>query len=414
MLALADCRNFYARCHQVFRPDLENKPIVVLSNNDGCIIARSQEAKSLGYKMGDPFFAVHKKLQNDNVEVFSSQYALYGDMSSRVMTSLEELAPALDVYSIDEAFLSLAGINDLQEAAANIKSSVYQWTGMVINIGIAPTKTLCKIASTYAKSEKSKDGIYILDSPPYPLDDIPVRDIWGIGRQLSKQLVSMGIETAAQLQQLDARQARQRFNVVVERIVRELQGVSCIPFSEAPPHPQNIMVSRGFKGRVTSGRHLAEAVALYASRAGEKAREKKVYSCQITLFIKTSPFSDGPKYSNTASYTFNEPRNDSSGLVSAAMKLLKRIYRPGFEYQKAGIMLTGLVYAHERQASLFGRSAKANNDRVMKAVDKLNNKFGRETIRVASSGYQRPWWMARERLCPCYTTRWEDILTVEN
>jgi len=212
---------------------------------------------------------------------------------------------------------------------------------------------------------------------------------------------------------MDAREVRNHFNVVVEKTVRELQGIACIPFDEAPPHPQHIMVSRGFKGRVKTARHLAEAVSLYASRAAEKARQKRVFASALMVFIKTSSFAPSLYYSNSKTLVFHEARNDTSTLSSAALDGLKRIFRPGLEYQKAGIMLTGLVYDKERQTSLFGHAQTERTDQLMKTMDKLNRRYGRETIRVASSGFERPWWMARERLSPCYTTRWSDLPVID-
>ena len=408
MLALVDCNNFYASCERAFRPDLRGKPVVVLSNNDGCIIARSQEAKDLGYKMGDAFFKVKRRLQGDGVAVMSSQYALYGDMSHRVMSSLHEFTPRVDVYSIDEAFLDLSGFNDLPSYARQIKQSIEQWTGIPVSIGIAPTKTLAKVANRIAKKTPSLGGVLMLE-PPYPLDDVEAGDIWGIGRRISKRLSQMGIDTVGQLARSDPRHIRKTFSVVVERTVRELQGLSCIAFDEAPPHPQNIMVSRGFKGRVRSLQHLSEAVAFYASRAAEKARGKQVFASQLTIFIQTSPFSDGPRYANSAAVSFEVPVNDNARLVKAARYGLRQIFKPGFEYQKAGIMLTGLVYETARQSTLFSHDDDSRQNNLTATLDRINARFGRETVRLASSGFDRPWWMARERLSPCYTTRWRDI-----
>ncbi len=413
MLALVDCNNFYASCERVFRPDLRGKPIVVLSNNDGCLIARSAEAKALGYKMGEAFFQAYRRLDRDKVFVFSSNYALYGDMSARVMRCLEQFTPLVDVYSIDEAFLDLSGFDNLDTHSWNIKRSIEQWTGIPVSVGVAPTKTLAKLANRIAKKWPGKDGVFVLEGPDEQyLRKIEVGDVWGIGRQLSKQLVSLGVDTALDLAQLDPRLVRQKFSVVVERTVRELQGIPCIEFDEAPPHPQNIMVSRGFKNRVREKRQLHEAVALYASRAGEKARGKNVFATSITVFLRTSPFAPGPKYSNSATITYPEAVNDTPALIKAATQALDMIFRSGLDYQKADIMLTGLVYENERQTSLFTTPDTSKKEGLMAVMDKLNNLYGSETLRMASSGTNRPWWMARERLSPSYTTRWSDLARV--
>lgn len=410
MYALVDCNNFYASCERVFRPDLAGIPIVVLSNNDGCVIARSDEAKLLGIEMGAAYFEIERELRRLGIRVFSSNYALYGDLSQRVTASLREFAPEIEVYSIDEAFLNLRGFTDLPARALAIKAGVQQWTGIPVSVGIAPTKTLAKIANRVGKRWPGQNGTFVLPGPdPDILAHIKAGDIWGIGRRLTRHLDGMGVKTALDLARMDARLARMKFSVVVERVVRELQGIPCIPFDEAPPHPQHIIVSRGFKGRVRAKAHLSEALVLYASRAGEKARQKGVYAAALTAFIHTSPFTTGPKYENSRTIVFNEPRNDTGTLAKAAIAALDGIYRPGFEYQKAGIMLTGLVYAHERQPSLFGGTQSAQTEHLMKVIDGLNRRFGRETVRVAASGTSRPWWMARERLSPCYTTRWADL-----
>lgn len=410
MIALVDCNKFYASCERVFRPDLNGKPVVVLSNNDGCLITLSKEAKSLGFKMGDAFFKCRQQLIENNVTVFSSNYALYGDLSNRVMTILHNFSPDIEVYSIDEAFLNLTGFNNLTEYGRTIKNTVEKWTGIPVCVGIAPTKTLAKLSNHIAKKSPSLNGIFVMDEPKAELlSKIEVGDIWGIGRQLSKRLVNLNIHNAKQLAEQDPRYMRQNFNVVVERTVRELQGFPCIPFDEAPPHPQHIMVSRGFKRKVTSGKELSQAVGLYATRAAEKARKKEVYASAITVFIRTSPFSDGPKYHNSFTISFDEARNDTAALVKASNGALKAIFKAGFEYQKAGVMLTGLVYAPEREPSFFGGSQSKRTDKLMQVMDEINLIHGRDKLRIASSGFDRPWFMAREKLSPKYTTSWSEL-----
>ncbi len=407
MLAIADCNNFYASCERAFRSDLIGRPIVVLSNNDGCIIARSAEAKALGFQMGDAYFETRQKLENNNVKVFSSNYALYGDMSARVMKTLNEFCPLVEIYSIDEAFLDLTGFNNLESLTKNIKYQTEQWTGIPISIGVAPTKTLAKIANRIAKKQT---GTYIFKTPdPKILQSIDAGDVWGIGRKLKHHLKDMNIHTALDLAMLDPRAARKRFNVVVERTVRELNGIQCIAFDQPAPHPKNIMVSRGFKTRITSKKMMQEAVGLYASRTAEKARTKKVFASNITLFIRTSPFNKKNYYSNSMTITFPEATNDTLEIIKASTWLLKRLFRPGYDYQKAGIMLTGLVFDTERQRTLFKAPSIQKSTLLMKTMDSINQKYGRETIKIASTGTNRSWSMARENLSPKYTTSWKDL-----
>ena len=421
MYALVDCNNFFASCERVFRPDIINKPVVVLSNNDGCVIARSQEAKALGIKMGAPMFKVAAMLKQKNVSVFSSNFALYGDMSARVMQILEGFAPAIEVYSIDEAFLSFHGLNDTIERAHNIKTTLEQYTGIPVSVGIAPTKTLAKLANFVGKRWPGFGGVCNLNSNDKNiLENIEIGEVWGVGRSLRQQLNHMGIVNVWQLIQMDPHAARKRFSVVVERMVRELQGTPCLSLEEAPPHPGHIIVSRGFKGRTQGLQNLREAVVLYAVRAAEKARQRNVHASAITVTIRTSPYDKphyktgaGGYYKNSATSPLINPTNDSNAIAKAAEKALIQIYSKGFSYQKAGVMLSGLTLPTERQGNLFSHaSGESNNNALWQMVDGLNNRFGRETVRLAASGIDRPWWMARGYLSPCYTTRLDELLQV--
>jgi DNA polymerase V len=421
MYALVDCNNFFASCERVFRPDLKNKPVVVLSNNDGCVIAHSQEAKALGIKMGAPMFKTSQMLKENNVAVFSSNFALYGDMSARVMQILEGLAPSYEIYSIDEAFLSIHGLTDLENHAKTIKVTVEQYTGIPISVGMAPTKTLAKLANHVGKRWPGFGGVCILNADNKKiLENIEIAEVWGVGRSLRVQLNQMGIENTWQLANTDPRAIRRRFSVVVERMVRELQGTPCLELETTPPHPGQIIVSRGFKGRTHGWQNLREAVSLYATRAAEKARERNVHASAVTVTIRTSPF-DQPQanhqqsgyYKNSATSPITTPTSDSDIIVSAAEAALLRIYKSGYRYQKAGIMLSGLTLPTERQGNLFAHTQGAsNNTNLWHTVDKLNNRFGRETIQLAASGIKRPWWIARGYLSPCYTTRLQDIKKV--
>lgn len=414
MFALVDCNSFYASCERVFRPDLIGRPVVVLSNNDGCLIALSKEAKDMGYKMGDAFFKVRRRLQKDRVVVFSSNYALYGDLSARVMKVLENFTPDLEVYSIDEAFLSLRGFNDLADRGQIIKADVERLTGVPVSVGIAPTKTLAKLANHVAKKFEHQNGSYFMERPdPDILKQIKVDKVWGIGRRLTKHLESFGVQTAYDLAQLSPRAVRKRFSVVAERTVRELNGVSCIPLEEVPPHPQNIIVSRGFKKRVKDKQDMIEAVSFYANRAAEKARQKNVFATNIHVFIRTDPYGDKTNsYSAQRLIKLNEAHNDAGTIIKAALQGFEGIYKRGYAYQKAGVMLTGLVYSEERQSSFFGGGQTDKASELMKTIDKINKIHGRETLRPAVAGTNKTWFMARNLLSPRYTTKWNELRKV--
>lgn len=411
MFALVDCNSFYASCERVFRPDLNGKPVVVLSNNDGCLIALSNEAKALGYKMGDVFFKSRNKLQEQGVAVFSSNYALYGDLSERVMKVLETYTPDLEVYSIDEAFLSLKGFKGLTDKGMLIKNDVERLTGVPVSVGIAPTKTLAKLANHVAKRFEGQSGSYYMKTPDADiLKLIKVDKVWGIGRKLTEHLDAFGVRTAYDLSKLDPRAIRNRFSVVVERTIRELNGISCIPLEENPPHPQNIIVSRGFKRRIKSKQEMLEAVSFYANRAAEKARLKKVYAYRVHVFIRTDPYGDRDKrYSASQSTIFNEARNDAGTIINAALQAFNSIYKPDYSYQKAGVMLTGLLYEDERQTSFFGGGQDDKVNQLMKTIDKINKQHGREMIRPAVAGTNKTWFMARNLLSPRYTTKWSEL-----
>jgi len=414
MIGIVDINSMYASCERVFRPDLAGRPVGVLSNNDGCIIALSKELKDLGIKMGTPYFKIKDELDAAGVVLFSSNYELYGDMSRRVMAVLEGFTPELEIYSIDEAFLDLSGIDELGRHGRDIREAVLRWTGLPSCVGIGPTKTLAKLANRLAKKDRKSEGVRILTGPDRKaLDSVAIDDIWGIGGRLATRMHAMGIETAWQLVCADPRTIRNNFNVVVERTVRELQGERCFSLNEEPPHPQHIMVSRAFSGRIRRFEDLNEAIVTYGARAAEKARQKSVYAEAVQVFVQTSPFAkDKPRYSNMATYNFAEARNDIGAINRAASIALKRIFRDGFEYQKAGVMLIGLVRSENRQPSFFGGHQDDKVERAMVALDSLNKKFGRNTLGVAAGGFRKTWAMSRNMLSPRYTTRWTDLRVV--
>ena len=408
MFALVDCNNFYANCERVFQPEWRKAPIAVLSNNDGCIVARSDEAKNLGYRMGVPYFQVKNQFEQDGVIVRSSNYALYGDLSQRVMECLKDLALNVEVYSIDEAFLDLHGISNLENHGRKIIKTVKQWTSIPTSIGIAPSKTLAKIANRMSKKNLELANVCVL-KPPFSIDNVQIEDVWGIGRALSKRLRLMGIGTAQDLANLSPHIARKKFSVTVERTVHELRGESVITLEEEPPTPKQIIVSRGFGETITDKKYIEQAVTMYTSRAAEKARKKNVYAGVIHIFLKTSRFANSPYHMNSASWTLPEPSNDDLTLVRSALTCLDSIWRVGFAYSKAEIRLTELTSTKHQSASMFQTSDKEAHQDLMHIMDRVNKRYGHGTLRTAATGIECPWAMARNFMSPHYTTRWEDL-----
>lgn len=418
IFALVDCNNFYASCERVFNPALERRPIVVLSNNDGCVIARSNEAKALGISMGVPFFKVRRIVERHDVAVFSSNYALYGDMSRRVMAVLAGLVPRLEVYSIDEAFLDLPGLGakELSELGRHIRRTVRQWTGIPVSVGIAPSKTLAKAANALAKRDLLRQGVCDLCDPQgreAALAHLAVEEIWGIGARSGERLRALGIATARQLRDSDPAAMRRHFGLVMERIIWELRGVSCLALTDIRPPRQQIITSRSFGVRVTSYRDLAEAISHFVSRAAEKLRSQGDNAQALQVFVRTSPFNPGESfYQNAATLLLPIPTQDTSVLIRHALQALKQIYRRGYRYQKAGIMLLDLVPASEAQSSLFaaaGEREAAKSHALMHTLDEINRRMGSGTLRFAAEGTRQRWRGAAARCSPAYTTRWEDL-----
>lgn len=415
MFALCDVNSFYASCEIVFRPDLRGRPVIVLSNNDGCVIACSAEAKALGIQMGAPYFKQKALLQRYGVTCFSSNYELYGDMSWRVMTTLEALSPRCEIYSIDEAFCDFSGIRDLLAMGLRVRETVYQRTHLKIGVGIAPTKTLAKLANHAAKKWQRQTGGVVDLSQPHRqrklMAALPVSEIWGVGRRISKQLESMGIATVLQLVDCDIRFIRKHFSVVLERTVRELRGEPCLEFDEFSPARQEIICSRSFGERVTDYEDMRQAVCSYASRAAEKLRADRQYCRYISTFIRTSPFAhDEPGYSRHGGIQLLTPTQDSRDIINAATRSLDAIWKSGFRYQKAGVMLGDFFSQGVAQLNLFDSNApRLNSERLMAVLDELNTGKGKGTIYFAGQGIQQPWQMKREMLSPRYTTRCADL-----
>ncbi|ECM9894518.1 Y-family DNA polymerase [Salmonella enterica subsp. enterica serovar Montevideo] len=418
MYALADVNSFYASCEKVFRPDLRNKPVVVLSNNDGCVIARSPEAKRLGIKMGVPWFQLKMTQFPEPVITFSSNYELYASMSNRVMSHLEELAPRVEQYSIDEMFLDVSGIDsciDFEDFGRQLRKHVRNGTGLTIGVGMGPTKTLAKSAQWASKEWPQFGGVLALTTgTPRRTEKLlslqPVEEIWGVGRRISRKLSTMGITTALQLARANPAFIRKNFNVVLERTVRELNGESCISLEEAPSPKQQINCSRSFGERVTTYEALRQAICQHAERAAEKLRGERQFCRHIAVFVKTSPFAvNEAYYGNVASEKLLLPTRDTRDIISAAVKALDSIWLDGHRYAKAGVMLNDFTPSGVSQLNLFDEDQpRAQSDELMKVLDRINHS-GKGKIWFAGRGIAPEWQMKRDMLSPAYTTRWSDI-----
>lgn len=426
MFALVDGNNFYVSCERVFRPALEGRPVVVLSNNDGCAIARSDEAKALGIKMGHPYFKIRREFPSAGVIALSANFVLYGDMSSRFMGIAGALGPGQEIYSIDECFVDLAGVGgDLVKRSRAIRNRLLRWLGLPAGIGIGPTKTLAKLANHVAKSAVRKPGSYpdefghVCDLSRLSRSDMdailkatPVGEIWGVGRRIESQLGEIGVENALQLAHLDTAMVRSRWSVVLERTVRELGGESCMTLDDVPPDKQQIACTRSFGRRITDLPSLEEAVSLFASRAAEKLRKQDGAAGLICVFIHTSPFSDGPRYARSAQVRLPSPTSDTLAIVRGALKGLRGIYRTGYDYAKAGVMLLDIGSNRATQARLDLFGDEDDRSALMATMDGINARFGRGAIRVASAGVggeKREWQMRQDLRTPRYTTCLADI-----
>ncbi|WAH52811.1 Y-family DNA polymerase [Pseudescherichia vulneris] len=417
MFALVDVNAFYASCETVFRPDLQGKPVVVLSNNDGCVIALSAEAKKLGITMGAPFFKQRDLFRAHRVTCFSSNYELYADMSRRVMGTLEMFCPRVDVYSIDEAFCDLTGVRNcrvLEEFGREIRATLLRDTHLTVGVGIAQTKTLAKLANYAAKRWPQTGGVVDLsnvDRQRRLMAQLPVEEVWGVGRRLAKALDALGIKTVLQLADSDIRFIRKQFSVVLERTVRELRGESCLAFDEFVPAKQEIVCSRSFGERTADYESVRQAICTYASRAAARLRGQHQYCRCISAFVKTSPFAAGePYYGNSAMVKLLTPTQDSRDIIHAATRCLDTIWREGHRYQKAGVMLGDFYSQGVAQLDLFDANApRPGSEALMAVLDKLNEKKGQGTLYFAGQGIQQAWQMKREMLSPRYTTRWSDL-----
>lgn len=419
MIALVDCNNFYASCERLFQPRLQNKPIVVLSNNDGCVIARSNEAKELGIEMGAPSFLIESLLRQHNVSVFSSNYTLYGDLSDRVMITLSQFADQLEVYSIDEAFLNLTAFrrHHLTDYAHTIRNTVMQHVGIPVSIGIAPSKTLAKIANRLVKKRNAPLGVYCIDSVEkmqFALQNTPVKDIWGIGSQYTKLLTRNGFITAWDVTRAPEEWIRKNLSVVGQRMFTELKGTSCITFEEMPPKKKMVCVARGF-GKVLSEKHeVMEALANFTAMVAAKLRSEQLATNTIQIFVQTNAHrSHEPQYFRSLTIQLPEATNSTNELIRHARQGLETIYRPGYNYNKTGCTAMELVPAADVQYNIFDSENRSRNSQLMKVVDIVNRSFGKDAVRFALQGFGTRWKLRQLKLSPCYTTRIDEVLTIK-
>lgn len=419
MFALVDCNNFYASCERAFNPKYRNVPVVVLSNNDGCVIARSNEAKQIGIKMGVPAYQIKELVKLHNVAVFSSNYTLYGDMSSRVMTILQSFVPEMEVYSIDEAFLNMSGMDlmgSYKQYGEKITTTVKQNTGIPVSMGIASTKTLAKVANKFAKKYKLYSNVCVIDTDEkriIALQKTDIGDVWGIGRQNAKKLNVHGVKTAYDFTQLPQSLVRKLLTVVGERTWRELKGESCIDLELVTPDKKSICTSRSFGRSQTDIEGLKEAVSSYASICAQKLREQKSCAVSVMVFIHTNNFrEDLPQYWQNCVVKLPVASNSTFEIVHYALEALNKIFKPGFQYKKAGVVITEIVPDTAIQTHLFDNIDREKHNKVMAVVDKLNSGFTRNVLCLAIQGQEKKWKLRQELLSPSYTTKLSDVITI--
>ncbi|RUQ85120.1 Y-family DNA polymerase [Legionella septentrionalis] len=416
MFALIDCNNFYASCERLFRPDLRNKPVIVLSNNDGCVIALSNEAKKLGIKMGVPYFEVKQFCREYNVQVFSSNYTLYGDLSERVMRVIEENWPHTEIYSIDEAFLNLTGLKSREAFSfcEDLQKKIFKFTGIPVSIGIGKTKTLSKIANRIAK-KILQTPLFDVTDQYFWLEKIEVGDIWGVGRQWERKLRNFGVQTAADLTKLNLSFVRKNFNVVLQRTVMELNGIPCLEL-EVPEPKQSIISSCSFGGVQNNYLFVREAISHHCATAWAKMRDEGLLAQHLSVFIRSNPFREDLKqYSNMVGFRLVNPTDDIRVLTKMAKFCLKKIYRSEIYYHKSGVILADLIDKKYRQVDLFNQpenSTLLQTETLMNLMDTINEKYGSRTIRLAAEGFKKQWSMRRELKSPNYTTQWLELPTV--
>ena len=418
-IALIDVNNFYVSCERVFNPKLRSKPVVVLSNNDGCAVARSNEVKALGVSMGAPWFKMKELAKQHGIIALSSNYGLYADMSNRVMSILRQFSPDQEVYSIDESFLDLSNFKNQNHIkyGQTMRKRILLWTGLPVCVGIGSTKTLAKLANHCAKKQPHFNGVCDFNTLTTNalnnlLSKIDVGEVWGVGRKLAPRLEALGIKSVLDLKQANADRLRRQFSVMMQKTIHELNGIVCIELEDIAPPKKQILSSRSFGVPVRDFNSLAESITLYMSRAAEKLRRQQDFAGSVYVYIRTSSFKlDDPFYSNGMTIPLPSPTDDTRQLVSVVLWALKRLYKPNYNYAKAGVMLSDLVPAEGVQIDLFSPMQQTlKTNKLMMTMDSINRKIGKEAIKLASEGFKRPWKMKQENKSPSFTTKWSDTI----
>jgi DNA polymerase V len=413
-LALVDCNNFYVSCERLFRPDLRTTPVVVLSNNDGCVVSRSNEAKAIGVRMGQPWFECKALAEEHGILALSSNYALYADLSNRVMNVLSTYSPRTEVYSIDECFVDLTGTPKLRDVSYQIREQVIQWTGIPVCVGIGPTKTLAKLSNFVAKRHPRSKGVFNYNDLTETqqtklLSQITVDEVWGVGRKLTKRLGEHGIQTVQDLRLAHTPTLRAEFGVVIEKTQRELQGIACIDLQEVVPDKQQIISSRSFGSMVQDVDVLKDAMSTFVANACTKLRAQESHASVIQVFLQTNRFrKDLPQYMPSLAIPLPMPTNDSLAVNKWACHLIDLMFKPEYQYKKAGVVLSEISPTSHIQGDLLALEPETNS-RLMTAIDQLNTRFGRGAVKISTQGAHKGWQMRQERKSPCYTTDWSEI-----
>lgn len=417
MFALVDCNNFYCSCERVFQPKLKQVPVAVLSNNDGCVIARSNEVKAMGVPMGAPYFEYKELFRKQRVRIFSPNFELYGDMSSRVMQTLRPFTERMEIYSIDEAFAMLPVLPAADYAAYGdeIRNTIGRHTGIPVSVGIAPTKTLCKIALELIKRTPAKSGVLDIGTVPdidARLAEVPVADVWGIGSALTNRLALLGIRSVRDLKYADRRQIKQRLHTPGLRTVLELNGIACLPLEDNDQPCKSVVCSRSFSKEITTFAGLHEAISTFAARAGEKLRQERRRAAVLQIFVETNRFREGERYANMQAVSLPHATNFTPELIAAATVGLKAVFLAGRGYKRAGIVVSGLEVDAGLQPDLFGEASAATLERhaaMMTALDAINRRFGRGTTRFLAEGVTQSWQMKRSLKSPAWTTKLDEV-----
>lgn len=416
MIALVDCNNFYASCERLFAPQLRNKPIVVLSNNDGCVIARSDEAKAMGVKMGVPVFQIKGLIEQQQLVAFSSNYVLYGDISNRVVQVLTQFTDEIEVYSIDEVFLNLQGFSNFEHYAAQIRATVRQFVGIPTCVGIGSTKTLAKIANRYAKENHKDTGVWVLDTPAkieQALKGTAIKDVWGVGRRYAKLLEAHGIHTAFDFAQASEHWVKAKMSVVGQRMLYELRGISCLSLALMYESKQNICTSRSFGVVLTNYSPLSEAVSNFAAACAFKLRKQRSVANFVQVFVTTNPFAKNEKqYFNSITITLPVADSDSRVIIKNALMGLSKIYQDGFKYKKAGVIVSGIIPEDEYQLALFSPMPDDKSKKVMQVLDSINHSNGQNKLKLAAQGFDRTWRLKSEKMSQRFTTRFDELLVI--